>query len=203
MRIWRFWDPGNARYARAGRRGAWSPSTGVCPECTASRQERVQPLIMEWEQGASVVGDFVWPGFGFEVVVTDVAAEVLQTFEGFELSPVEVRAPFRGRSGGPHEWPRLNEVWVTRWVHLDQDRSAVRRVSICATCGNEIWEVADDEWPRDGRSGAGISVAAKDLGIFRVREFPGWAFCTDAVVEAVQAAGLTNAGFREVGEVVS
>ena len=42
-------------------------------------------MIMEWERSSSVVGDFVWPGFGFEVVVTDVAAQVLQRFPGFEL----------------------------------------------------------------------------------------------------------------------
>ena len=40
MKIWRLIDPNDDRYARASRRGTWSPGKGLCPECKASREER-------------------------------------------------------------------------------------------------------------------------------------------------------------------
>jgi hypothetical protein len=173
---------------------------------------------MEWEPSSEVVGDFTWPGFGFEVVVTDSAAAVLGGFSGFELGPVEITASHSQPPNVPRKWPPLHELWVTKWVSLDQQRSTARRVSICGTCGTEFWEVdgaerVDSDWDAAAGQlvsehkprvpGAGIVVTEANLGIFRVREFPGWSFCTDDVVRAVEQAKLTNAGFLEVGDQVT
>jgi len=36
--------------------------------------------------------------------------------------------------------------------------------------------------------------------VFRVREFPAWAFCTDRVRAVVAKAGFSNVWFLEMGE---
>ena len=91
-------------------------------------------------------------------------------------------------------------------------------VSTCGSCGTEVWEVDGagrviSEWDEAAGQlvrehqprvpGAGIVVTEANLGIFRVREFPGWSFCTDDVVRAIEEAKLTNAGFLEVGDQVA
>jgi hypothetical protein len=219
VKLWRFHDPADPAYRAASRRGAWSTSAGgVCPECTASRQQRIQPLLLEWEPGAEIVGDFVWPGFGSEVVATDRAAAVLRQFPGFEFGPVEVvasapgsdqRVELRGVA------PGLHEVWVTSWVHLDPVRSTARLTKTCGTCGAEYWEVdgvervVSDYDPatrqlirgrRPRHRGEGVFIAEPAVGIFRLHELPGWVFCTDEVVQAIREAGLTNVDFLQVGE---
>ena len=144
MRIWRFTDPSDYRFAEGGRRGSWTqPSEGLCPECTASPEERTRPLILAWLPGSDTVGDFVWPGFDSEVVVTDDVLGALQSrFHGFEPGPVEmveekgVRARKRGdrQVRLPYHGPRLHELWVTAWAHLDPGRSSVELERRCGTC---------------------------------------------------------------------
>ena len=156
MIVWQFTDPCEYDYARASRRGTWSPSPapGVCPECTASQQQRVQPLIVEWEPDSDVIGDFVWPGFDDEVVVTDRAfTSLAEHFSGFEAGPVEMyqdpklRRPKRitkrskPRVWLPYEGPMLHDLWVTTWVHVDMRRSSVRQTKKCLKCGYESYEV--------------------------------------------------------------
>ena len=80
MKVWRFASPAKGEFAAADRRGSWtvSETPGVCPECSASRQRRSKPLVMAWQPGSDRVGDFVWPGLGGEVVVTDRVLEAIQ-----------------------------------------------------------------------------------------------------------------------------
>ena len=224
--LWRFADPGDHRFASAGRRGSWTAEVGVCPECTASRQRRVQPLILVWQPGSDVVGDFVWPAN--DVVAAERVLAVLQKhFTGFEPGPVEmiddgaVRGAKRGkpRVRLPYQGPPLYEVWVTASVHLDIERSSVELERRCGTCGTEFWQVYgverwDTHFDMDRRElvrtkterlpRAGIFVRGADLGgaaIFRMLEFPGAVFCTDAVRELIGKEGFSNAGFLEMGEI--
>lgn len=229
MRIWRFSSPADDRFASAGRRGSWtSPQDeGVCPECSASRQQRAKPLVIAWELGSDVVGDFVWPGFGGEVVVTDRVLGVLQErFSGFEPGRVEMvedpnspqARPRKPQVRLPYEGPSLHELWVTTWVHLDRDRSSVELERRCGTCGTEFWNIYGVErWDSHFDVGrrqlvrtkterlpnAGAFVREADLGgadIFRVYEFPGWVFCTDLVREVIKKEEFSNVTFLEMGE---
>lgn len=174
-----------------------------------------------------MVGDFVWPGFGGEVVVTDRVLGVLQEqVNGFEPGPVEMIEdddvpPGKRRKRHvqlPYVGPGLHELWVTSWVHLDRDQSSVELERRCGTCGTEFWEVygverVDSHFDRERRQlvrtkterlpNAGIFVREADLagaGIFRVYEFPGWVFCTDSVRELIEKEGFTNVAFLELGE---
>jgi len=229
MRVWRLADPGDDRFARASRRGSWSPSSGLCSECGASSQERIQPLVLEWEPGSALVGDFTWPGFGSDIAITEQVVKALKSFGGFEAGPVEMvqepnlKRPSGSRRGKPRVWlpyegPPLYDLWVTQQVHLDRERSSVWLVKQCRTCsrqqyavdGIERWETGWDKERRESvkthipRSrGLGLYVeedALAGTAIFRTHEFPGWVLCTDAIKELVEKEGFTNVSFLEAGE---
>lgn len=226
MRIWRFTTPSDDRYASAGRRGSWTDgNAGNCPECSSSRQTRTQPLILVWEPGSALVGDFVWAGFGSEVVATERVFDALESsFGGFERGPIEmVDEPDLARGAEPrvrlpYEGPPLYELWTTTRVSADVERSSVRLDRRCSTCGAEVWEVDgverwDIAFDRDKRElvrtrigrdpNSGIYVARaelRDAGVFRITQFPGWVFCTDSVRELVREQRFTNVDFLEMGE---
>ena len=232
MRIWRFTSPGEHGFAEGGQRGVWSTADGdgVCPECSTSRQRRIQPLMLAWLPGSDLVGDFTWCGLGGEVAVTErVVAALHDAVRGFEFGAVEMVEDDdepSGRRGTrrvrlPYDGPALHELWVTSWVHLDRERSSVERERSCSTCGTEFWEVFGVErwvsyYDSDRRQlvrtkaerlpSAGVFVKDTDLAgaaIFRVHEFPGWVFCTDAVRELIEKEGCTNVSFLEMGDTLS
>ncbi len=226
MKIWRFTSPDDDSYAAAGRRGAWADATrGVCLECSSSRQARTKPLILVWEPGSVLVGDFVWPGFDSEVAAAEHVFSALEaSFAGFERGPIEmVDEPELDRDGPPrvrlpYDGPALFELWTTAWASADVERSTMRMERRCGTCGTEFWEIAGVErWEstfdrekrqlvrmrvgRDPRSG--ISIPRAELGgadVFRVAQFPGWVLCTDPVRDLIRDREFTNVDFLEMGE---
>ncbi len=229
MRIWRPTAPRDSGFAAIELRGAWTPSgdSGPCPEYGASRQQRAMPLRMVWEPGSDRVGDFAWAGFGPEVVATAKASDELSRhFGGFDLGPVEILddrglADYeRGlpRVRLPYSGPLLRELWVTRWVGIDRERSSVELDRRCGTCATEFWSAyGTQRWdshfevrrgtlvrelvPRAPNGGLFVredSLLGSDL--FRVREFPGWTLCTDASRDHVERKGYTNVAFLEMGE---
>lgn len=223
MRLWRFADPRDGRFAAAGRRGAWTEGLGVCPSCSASRQVRAQPLLLVWEPGSDEVGDFTWPGFGSEVVAAEHVLRSLREFSGFEAGPVEfIEEPGNPKKGKrvtlPYNGPRLFELWVTSRVGMDRGRSSAELEHVCAECGAQRWELYGVErwdshfdqelkqlvrFKSDRLPNAGIYVEEAGLGgasVFRVEEFPGWIFCTDRVREVIDNEGFSNVSFLEMGE---
>ena len=172
MIIWRLFDPRDPTFAEAGWRGAWSESTGqLCPECTASPQHRVQPLILEWEPGSDRIGDFTCTGICDGFAVTEpVGMELQRRFKGFELGPVEmIQAPklkrpkrltrrTKPRVWLPYTGSRLYELWLTTWVHMDRERTTAKLVRRCSTCGRERYELrgmekTESKWDIERREG--------------------------------------------------
>jgi hypothetical protein len=228
MKIWRLAGSGDHRFARASRRGSWSPSSGVCPECGASSQERIRPLVLEWEPGSDTIGDFTWPGFGSDIAITERVAKALENVVGFKLGPVEMvqepnlKLPPSSRRGDrvwlPYQGPQLWELWVTQQVHLDVERSSVWMVKECRSCGRqqhavdgiERWETGWDNerrepvtthFPRSRGLGlCFVDDAIAPTAVFRSHEFPSWVLCTDRLKELVEKEGFTNVRFLEVGE---
>jgi len=183
-------------------------------------------LVIEWEPGSDVVGDFVWTAAASQVVVSERALGVLEGFRGFEPGQVEMvdseevskRGPRRSVVRLPYTGPPLLELWVTAWAHVSAQRSSVKFERRCSTCGTEVWEVwgieeTDTSWDpgrgelvrtKKARVGSqGIFVSEDQLGdadIFRLHEFPAWTFARESVREAVTGAGLSNVAFFEMGE---
>ena len=94
MKFYRLAHTSRHAFARAGRRGTWypNPGKGLCPECGRSKQERVKPLIVEWEPGSDLIADFTWPGLLDDLMVTERVRQCFEKcrFKGFEFGPVEM-----------------------------------------------------------------------------------------------------------------
>ena len=152
--------PVDHRFARAGLRGTWEPkeSPGVCPKCTSTRQTRVRPLIIEWEPGSDIIGDFVWPGFANDIAIeVDAFEDLRQRFSGFESGPVEMvqdpklRKPrlntehTKPRVWLSYEGPPLYDLWVTSCVDMDQQRTTAKLTKSCNGCGYQQYEIVGIE----------------------------------------------------------
>ncbi len=209
MKLYHFHNPHDFRYAQAARRGTWfpDPGPGLCPECTSSRQERIPPLILKWLPGSDLIGDFVWPGFDDEVVVSQRVRDAFENrFRGFEFKPVEMwqepklKRPQRitkrtkPRVWLPYEGPPLWDLWVTAYAHLDLEKSGWSIDRVCSTCGRVFYTTP----PYEERY---LVIDIATWGgeeIFRLHE-SGWVFCTQGVKDFVEEAGFTNVGFLEDG----
>src|SRR3990172_2705094 len=194
---------------------------------------RVKPMIVEWEPGSDLVGDFTFLGFGSEIMITDRVLTAFEgRFQGFEPGPVKMvqdrklRKPKRPtkrtkpRVWLPYEGPRLHDLWVTAWVHMDPKRSSTWLIRRCATCGDERYEVSGVEEVKRrlelGRDelvrtriprtpGLGLYVRERDLAgadIFHVYEFSGGIYCTDKVKAFIEREGFTNVAFLERGDII-
>ena len=209
MKLFHFHGPVSYDFAYASRRGTWYPKGGkICSECGASRQKRVSPLILEWEPGSDVIGDFVWPGFDDELVVTQ---KVKDDFEGhfreIEFSSVEFwqnpkqKQPIKKtRRSKPRVWlpymgPILWDVRPVKWCHLDLLLSNVIVTKKCSTCGAIFHKVPTT--PRRHLVVDLATWAGEDL--FRLYESPRFFFCTEQVKEFVEQAGFSNVSFLEDG----
>lgn len=220
MKLWRFTDPKDDRFARATRRGSWE----------GSPSKRVSPLIIEWEPGSDRIGDFTWSGFDSEIVVTENVTKVLAdaNVHGYDLAPVEMiensepekRASKEPRVKLPYSGPQLWELWVDSWVKCDRERSTLREITDSSRKGptfevtgvekiNSRWDPKEEKLVRTHESrkqGQGIFIQSRFLGkldIFRIQEVPAWIFCTDAVRDLIKHYNFTNVSFFEMGEILS
>lgn len=235
MKIWIISDPVDFQFARANIQGTWSPMKNglkICPECTQPLQKRIKPLVIEWESGSDVIGDFLWPEFA-SIAVSERSFKALESqFEGFERGPIEMiqdpklTRPKRitkrttPRIWLPYEDMHLFELLVTSWVHIDMQKSTVKYINKCNTCAQEFYEVTGIEhskrsWnsylgemfemrvPRE--PGQGVFIDETNLNgadIFRVHEFPAWPLCTDRVKDFIVKEKFTNIIFFEMGEII-
>jgi len=217
MKIWSLDNP-------ADRKFAYATTIGACWD--EKQKVRRQPLIVEWEPGSTVIGDFnvcFWGVF----VKREVADELIRLgARGFEPGPVDVRENSernkrraKNRLSFPYEGPPLAELWVTKWVSMDPEKTTyeletlsdgkVRKRLIGIPRKETDWNretfESTDRWiPRE--PGKGLYVKASELGgchLFSVCDFPiGGPLCTDEFKKLVESKGYTNVAFREIGEVI-
>ena len=186
-------------------------------------------LLIQWEPGSDLIGDFVWVNNTTWLLVTGQVREVLQErFQGFAFGEVamiqnpKLKPPQRRtrrskpRIWLPYEGPPLHQLVVEAWADADLDRSSLTPTRMHPTQGYMRYRVEGDEHfefrgeypnstyvrvPRE--PGKGFYIAEKQLkeaDIFNVVQFPGWRFCKETVRDFILARQLTNMGFFEVGE---
>lgn len=208
-------------FARASHIGTWVKQ-GYPP-----RSIRVKPLVIEWEPGSTVVGDFTWVGTYSYMTKRTIAEQLLAAgFKGFEVGPVEmVPNPEYKRYRHnmiqlPYDGAELVDLFVARKdVPFNRERSTVRIVS--EEHGKPVYELEGDEriehgdWhPETGKldrihvprtPGMGVYIDARELGdidVFVVGELRMGPFCTDRFRDFVLEKGYTNITFFEVGETI-
>ena len=233
MKLWRMLEPFDTTYAEAWLRSpARLVKPATCDYCGRDAEyEDPRPLVLEWEPGSDVVGDFVWPD-GSRVAVQRRAFDIISShFAGIEAGAVEMvqdpklRRPTRKtkqtkpRVWLPYEGPDLVELWVQHAVPLAP--GSVKEISShCRKCGRALWnwsgvEVKEHRWdqeqkrlvprytPRDPNRG--LRIAASDVAanpIFRAIESPAAIFCTDQVKALIEGEQLTNIDFLDYGELI-
>lgn len=153
--------PHDPRFALASCVGTWAPLApgqgGFCGGCQRLNQIRVSPLVVEWEPGSDVIGDFVWaPIFG--LMISAPAAERLNAagISGFALGPVVMqesrssKQPKRATAARstrvpqvrlPYDGAQLFDFTPNRHVRIDESRSTARRREACPVCGRYGYEV--------------------------------------------------------------
>ncbi len=215
-RIWLLSDPVDDRFASAARVGTWRKIDG--------KDVRVSPLVLEWQRGSKVVGDFLWPSFEGDVVAVErVFRELQERFGGLDAGPIRVIPPkWKRRKELPEgvltiwsEDLHLVDVWFAHRVDWDWDKSCIRTTEeddrvIHEVIGGENTEVDVDPETFDVRTrriprveGGGIFVKANLLqghSFFKVNHDPVWNLCTDAARDFILEKEYTNIDFFHVGE---
>ena len=217
-RIWRFHRfPQETGYAQATQSGGFrGPRLGI------DAVGQFVSLVLEWEPGATAVGDFTL-AFPRGVVVTErVAVELSAQFEGITFGPVcfyedpklvrtkkikvpQIRLPYVG--------PPLSYIYPEAEVppNLSQSSFDIDEKNQKDGALGNLMGVERVEWverrPKlvERIPGKGLFVDKHDVGgidIFRVLDFPNWIFCADRVRRYVLDKGYTNVGFLEMGNVL-
>jgi hypothetical protein len=209
MRLFHFHGPVDYIFAHASRRGTWYPEGAkVCPECGSSRQKRVSPLIIEWESGSDMIGDFIWPGFDDELVIAqkvkddfggrfrEIEFGMVEFWQNPRLKrPTKIMHRSKPRIWLPYAGPPLWDVLPKSWCHLDLLQSNVTIVKECLTCGKVIYKTP----PSPQRNLVIDPATWSGEGIFHIHEYPRWIFCTELVKESVEKARFNNVSFLEDG----
>jgi len=210
MKLYHLANPRNYEFASCGRRGTWGPAKGICPECDASSQKRILPLIIEWEPWSDLVGDFSWPGFNDEVVVSEKVRKALKgNYKGLAFLEIKmyqnpkVKRPTKpSRRTRPRVWlpyvgEKLWDMQATAWCHLDLKKSRVVYKGECSTCSQKLYDTP----PFDRRKLFIDTSTWKGEDIFHVREYPAWVFCTERLKAFIERAGFSNVGFELDGQI--
>ncbi|MEZ4711501.1 MAG: hypothetical protein R3A44_30185 [Caldilineaceae bacterium] len=229
MKIWRIINPRDYQFAQASLRNVWSSADEhvLCPNCNSSGQKRIPPLIIEWQEGSDVIGDFTWTELSQHAIATSRVFEQLQKkFGNFIAGPVEMvekhqKSKLQSKQPGvllPYRGPQLFEIWISDFVSIDMIRSNVVLKQQCDTCGRITYQIEGVElhkhqWNKDlkrledvhesRQQGKGLYIEEHLLlrkDIFRIHEFPDWLLCTNAVKDFIDSERYSNVGFLEYGE---
>lgn len=199
-------------YAQAYVDEANPPKRTLCMKCKVGDSELVRPLILEWEAGSDLVGDFTWPSLGREVLI--VTDRVRQKCEELRLQhlrfdpitfhqnprlkrPTRITSRTKPRVWLPYEGPPLWDMQPLHWGHLDGPKSGMSLDRQCEQCGFKFWKYGDPNQlviTRDELDGAEI---------FKIREIPSLVFCTSEVKSAFESADFTNITFKPKGTILS
>jgi hypothetical protein len=178
-----------------------------CPKCKLAARRRVPPLIIEWDYGSNVVGDFTWPAGLGEIIVSDRVRTcfVANGFSGVRFEPVEMvqkqglkkprkESKAKTRVWLPYVGPPLWNLVVTSWCDMDVTLSRRSLVSECDGCGRKRMIVHDPTAPLVVRP---ESWAGSDF--FCIREMEKLVFISEAVRQAIEENGFTNVAMKVRG----
>ncbi len=129
-----------AKYAMFSHLGTWSSNYKYCKSCDLHSQKLIEPLLVEWEPGTDVIGDFSW--CGYTMIVRD---QVKQFFDDQKLNcwygNIQVVSPKEKsrmkRVSYPYEGPKLYWAISKNRVLLNEEKSGVKLEIDCKVCGQK------------------------------------------------------------------
>lgn len=205
----------------------------VCKSCNYY-MGRLKPevRVLEWLEGSDRICDFTWPARLIAEVIVQERVRLALSNEPIEWIPIEwyqdpkLKRPKRPQKRSkkrvwlPYEGPPVYILWATAWVHADLDRSSLRLIKDCETCGIKRYlvegiEEKSSRYDKELKDlvpvynpripGKGIYVHEADLkgaNIFRLYESPGRILCTEPLKNLIEQMGFTNVEFIEIGDVI-
>ena len=214
MKLYHITDPHNYDFAVASRVGTWDG------------KKRISPMVIEWEPGSDLIGDFTWPGIGSEIVITERVAHIVNStgLDGYSLGPVVVKDHAEARVRKlkrkkrvkfPYTGPELFDLSIPKvFLHADPERSSFVELPpepdgtiIFKTEGGaklNFNKSTGYEWKITPRTpGKGLYVKkelVEGLLFFRIRQLPGAVFCSDIFKQLAEEHNFTNILFLEYGE---
>lgn len=169
-----------------------------CDVCQKVTQKLVEPLIVEWDYGGNLVGDFSY--CGYTIIVTNRVKEFLKENNfNCHFGKVVVEKT-RGKKRGklvpyPYEGPNLDWMMPHDMITLDVEKTGLYYQIDCPKCG-----YTDYIFRKDGIVIPNSEV--KDVKMFRIIQFglSKAPFITEEALQEVLAQGFTNFWYNEAGD---
>jgi hypothetical protein len=199
----------NNVYAAAGIRGTYVKHPN-CPYCGRQIWDRIEPLVIEWEAGASVIADFTWPCCIGERVVTQRVKDLIDQhrFTGVTFGPVsmvqgrKLKRPTRKDSRTkprvwlPYEGPPLWDLRAFSWCNLDMKAS--KRKMLLENCDFCKWKI----WDAPTEAPLVVDSASWDgMDFFRIHEVGDVVFVIERVWKILKSAHFTNLAMNQAGRI--
>lgn len=186
-----------SEYARFSHVGTWTKGE-LCVKCGQPTSKLVQPLQIEWEPGAKVIGDFSW--CGFSAVVTIETGAWLQK-EGFDVELGEVsvvESPHRDENLQvyPSDGKVLKWLQPIKRLPLNEVKSNIQLLIDCDVCNQRKYSFKKE----------GLFIDKDKFSkekIFCIQQFTrsNAIFVTEEAVKIIQDAGLNNVEFINAGAI--
>ncbi len=180
-------------------RGTWA-NAGLCNTCERSLASLVEPLLVQWDEGSEIIGDFSY--CAYTVVVKPTVVDFLKE-NAFEFEyrrtavvPPNPEVPRIPRVAYPYEGSTLHWVVPRILLPLDAARSGVGIESSCSACGYTRWRFAREGIVIDSAVWAGEKV-------FRIEHFApsGAIVITEEGLSILRGTSFSGLGYHECGEI--
>ncbi len=200
MKLFLLEDPDLAeRFARYTYSGTWTEGV-LCGNCRRATSELIPPLIVEWEEGSNVLGDFAWCGGTYRCVVPQQTRDRLAFLNPdtrwgrVRVNPPERKRARHPRIPYPYTGPRL--WWPIPKHRVFINRAEARKIQ-CPECGQFVGQSLL----------SGIILHKDEVGnrqVFRVAENGRSTamFVTEPVANRIGDLSLSNIALVEAGEIL-
>lgn len=199
MKIYLIKEPSkNEGFAEFSHVGTWSDGD-ICEECENTTERLIEPLLIEWEPGYDMIGDFSWCGYT-SVIQPHVKKFMIDSSFECNFKKVEVVSPTTKKKKNqkliefPYKGPELSWLFPNKYIKLNQEKSGVTLRTDCSLCKQKDYTFIMDKIVIDKAKWRGEK-------IFRIEQFiPSAAtFITEDALNAISGRGFTNFGIHEAG----
>lgn len=200
MKFYLLLDPMRpADFAQFLALGTWTKGS-ICDGCGEGSEEMVEPLQVEWEEGADHIGSFSW--CSYTCIVTDDVRHFFERyhieckFGRIEFLPPQLSRTRRLRPKFPYQGPNLQWLIATRRILLNESDSSVTLVSACPQCGMKQYKFKRDGLIIDAEN-------INNISMFRIDQFgkSDATFITEKLLIEMKAQRFTNFSYRLAGEI--